>query len=80
MGISRQGKLGAVDGPVPDTALAGPAFGYVDFGVAHGLSREALIAAARLDERLRGDPDARISTFAYDGAALFGSNGVEAGR
>ena len=48
-----------------DTALAGPAFGYVDFGVAHGLSREALMRAAGLDERLRGDPDARVSTFAY---------------
>ena len=48
-----------------DTALAGPAFGYVDLGVAHGLSRQALIAASGLDERLRGDPDARVSTLAY---------------
>jgi AraC-like DNA-binding protein len=65
MGISRQGILTSVDDPTPDTALAGPAFGYVDFGVAHGLSREALMRAAGLDERLRGDPDARVSTFAY---------------
>ena len=65
MGISRQGILGIVEEPTPDTALAGPAFGYVDFGVAHGLSREALMRAAGLDERLRGDPDARVSTFAY---------------
>lgn len=48
-----------------DTALAGPAFAYVDFGVAHGLSREKLLAAARLSDEMRGDPDARISTFAY---------------
>ena len=54
-----------MDEPSSDTALAGPAFGYVDFGVAHGLSREALMKAAGLDERLRGDPDARVSTFAY---------------
>ena len=49
----------------PDTALAGAAFAYVDFGVAHGLDRATLLAAARLDDALRGDPDARISTFAY---------------
>ena len=57
--------MGDVDEPSPDTALAGPALGYVDFGVAHGLSREALMKAAGLDERLRGDPDARVSTFVY---------------
>src|SRR5512140_1053053 len=55
----------AVAEPSRDTALAGPAFSYVDFGVAHGLSRETLMQAAGLDERLRGDPDARVSTFAY---------------
>jgi AraC-like DNA-binding protein len=54
-----------VDVPSPDTALAGPALGYVDFGVAHGLSREALMTAAHLDEHLREDPDARVSTLAY---------------
>jgi AraC-like DNA-binding protein len=51
--------------PDPDTALASVAFHYVDLGVAHGLSREALMAAAGLEEQLRGDPDARVSTFAY---------------
>jgi AraC-like DNA-binding protein len=54
-----------VDEPSPDTSLAGPAWGYVDFGAAHGLSREALMKAAGLDERLRGDPDARISNVVY---------------
>ncbi len=48
-----------------DSALAAPAFGYVDFGVAHGLSRQSLMAAANLTERLRGDPDARCSPMAY---------------
>lgn len=48
-----------------DTALAAPAFGYVDFGVAHGLSREALMAVSHLTEELRADPDARCSPFAY---------------
>jgi len=48
-----------------DTALAGAAFAYVDFGVAHGLSRDKLLAAARLSDAMRGDPDARISTFSY---------------
>jgi AraC-like DNA-binding protein len=48
-----------------DTALAGPAFGYVDFGVANGLSRDALMKAAGLDERLRHDPDARVSMLVY---------------
>jgi AraC-like DNA-binding protein len=67
MGISRQWAKydGAVDDPSPDTSLAGPAFGYVDFGVAHGLSRDALMKAAGLDERLRGDPDARVANAAY---------------
>jgi len=48
-----------------DTALAAPAFSYVDFGASRGLSREALMAAARLDESMRDDPDARVSTFAF---------------
>jgi AraC-like DNA-binding protein len=48
-----------------DTALAAGVFAYVDVGVAHGLSREHLIAAARLDEGMRGDPDARVSIMAY---------------
>lgn len=48
-----------------DTALAGPAFAYVDFGVAHGLSRDKLLAAAHLSDAMRGDPDSRVSTFAY---------------
>lgn len=52
-------------GSPPDTALAGPAFGYVEFGAAHGLSREALLRAAGLSEEMRGDPDARISQFSY---------------
>jgi len=34
-----------VANPSLDTALAGPAFGYVDFGVAHGLSRETLMTS-----------------------------------
>lgn len=48
-----------------DSALAAPAFGYIDFGVAHGLSRQSLMAAANLTERLRGDPDARCSQMVY---------------
>ena len=48
-----------------DTALAGPAFGYVELGVRHGLSRESLLQAARLSDAMRDDPDARISTFSY---------------
>ena len=48
----------------PDTALATVAFAYVDFGVRHGLPRERLVAAASLDEALRGDPDARVPIFA----------------
>ncbi|MBA3542597.1 MAG: AraC family transcriptional regulator ligand-binding domain-containing protein [Deltaproteobacteria bacterium] len=48
-----------------DTALAAPAFAYVDFGVAHGLSRAALLAAAHLSDALRSDPDARIPIFTY---------------
>jgi len=48
-----------------DTALARPAFAYVDFGVAHGLSRDQLLAAAHLSEAMRRDPDARISTWSY---------------
>ena len=53
------------DAPGEDTVAAGPAFGYVDLGVAHGLSREALLRAAGLDEALRGDPDARVPMFTY---------------
>jgi AraC-like DNA-binding protein len=49
----------------PDTAAAAPAFVYVDVGVAHGLSREALLAAAGLSEAMRSQPDARISTLAF---------------
>ncbi|HVK84637.1 MAG TPA: AraC family transcriptional regulator ligand-binding domain-containing protein [Kofleriaceae bacterium] len=48
-----------------DTALASPAFTYVDVGVAHGLPRDALMAAGRLDEAMRADPDARVSTWTY---------------
>ncbi len=51
--------------PSGDSALAAPAFGYVDFGVAHGLSRTELLAAAHLREELRADPDARCSPFSY---------------
>jgi len=43
------------------TALAAPAFAYVDFGVRHGLARDALLTASGLDESLRTDPDARCS-------------------
>jgi AraC-like DNA-binding protein len=59
MGISRQTR------GVDETALASLAFAYVDLGVAHGLSREHLIEAAGLDERLRGDPDAHVPVMAY---------------
>jgi AraC-like DNA-binding protein len=48
-----------------DTALAAPAFAYIDFGVAHGLSRGELMAAAQLREELRADPDARCAAWAY---------------
>ena len=51
--------------PRPRHVARRPAFGYVDFGVAHGLSREALLSAAGLDEALRGDPDARVPMFTY---------------
>ncbi len=54
-----------MDEPSSDTALAAPAFGYLDFGVAHGLSRAELLAAAHLDESLRADPDARCSPLSY---------------
>jgi len=60
--------LGGVEDPAelsPDTAAAAPAFAYVDFGVAHGLSREALLEAAGLTEAIRDQPDARVSTFAF---------------
>ena len=59
MGISRQNAW------VDETALASLAFHYVDLGVAHGLSREKLMAAAGLDDRLRGDPDAHVPAMAY---------------
>jgi AraC-like DNA-binding protein len=49
----------------PDTGFAAGAFAYVDFGVARGLSRERLMAAAGLDESLRADPDARVPIIAY---------------
>ena len=48
-----------------ESALAAPAFAYVDFGVAHGLSRDRLLAESRLTDVMRADPDARCSTFAY---------------
>lgn len=48
-----------------ETALAAPAFSYVDFGVAHGLSRDRLMQESRLTESMRADPDARCSTFAF---------------
>jgi len=51
--------------PSGDSALAAPAFGYVDVGVAHGLPREELMKAAGLRDELRADPDARCSPFAY---------------
>jgi AraC-like DNA-binding protein len=54
-----------VEEPFGDSALAAPAFGYVEFGVAHGLSREELMTAAQLRDELRGDPDARCSPFSY---------------
>lgn len=70
MGISRQssGTLPAMDEVTEhpgDTALAAPAFAYVDFGVAHGLPREQLVAAARLTESMRADPDARCPLSAF---------------
>jgi len=54
-----------VEEPSSDSALAAPAFGYVEFGVAHGLPRDELMAAAQLREELRADPDARCSQFSY---------------
>ncbi len=54
-----------MDDLAADSALAAPAFSYVDFGAAHGLPRAELLAAARLTEDLRADPDARCSPFAY---------------
>lgn len=54
-----------MDDPDLDTAAAGPAFAYVELGVTHGLSREVLMRAAGLDERLRADPDARVPMAAY---------------
>src|SRR5690242_14844660 len=48
-----------------DTSLAGPAFGYVELGAAHGLPRDRLMAAAGLTDAMRGDPDARISNLGY---------------
>ena len=51
--------------PSSDSALAAPAFGYVEFGVAHGLPRDELMAAAQLREELRADPDARCSQLSY---------------
>jgi len=50
---------------VDETALASLAFGYVDLGVKHGLSRDALMKAAGLDERLRSDPDAHVPVMTY---------------
>lgn len=49
----------------PDSALATPLFAMVDFGVSRGLSRDSLMAAARLSDAMREDPDARISTFSF---------------
>jgi AraC-like DNA-binding protein len=54
-----------VDDASGDSALAGPAFAYVDFAVAHGLPREQLLAAAQLRDELRADPDARCSPMSY---------------
>jgi AraC-like DNA-binding protein len=51
--------------PDLDTALASVAFRYVDLGAAHGLSREALMRVAGLDEQLRTDPDARVPMATY---------------
>jgi AraC-like DNA-binding protein len=48
-----------------DTALAAPAFAYVDFGVSRGLARDGLMTAAGLSDAMRADPDARISPFSY---------------
>lgn len=59
MGISRH------NAGVEETALASLAFGYVDLGVRHGLSRDTLMTAAGLDERLRGDPDAHVPVMTY---------------
>lgn len=57
--------MSGVQEALEDSALASVAFAYVDFGVRHGLSREALMSAARLSDALRADPDARCSTVAY---------------
>jgi AraC-like DNA-binding protein len=70
MGISRHSPRypGHVDdlAEIPaDTALASPAFTYVDVGVAHGLARDALMTAGFLDDAMRADPDARVSTLTY---------------
>lgn len=68
MGISRQPAYHRVveaDLDAPDTALAAPVFAYVEFGVSHGLSREALMSAAGLTEAMRSDPDARVSILAF---------------
>ena len=46
--------MSAVDEPSPDTALAGPALGYVDS--ASRWPARTLMTAAHLDERLRSDP------------------------
>lgn len=51
--------------PSGDSALAAPAFGYIDFGVSRGLSREELMKAAGLRDELRADPDSRCSPFSY---------------
>jgi AraC-like DNA-binding protein len=70
MGISRQSGYArvhvdeATEHPA-ETALAAPAFAYVDFGVAHGLSRDRLMQESRLTDAMRADPDARCSTFAF---------------
>lgn len=48
-----------------DSSLAGPAFAYVELGVAHGLPRDRLMAAAGLTEAMRRDPDARLSNIGY---------------
>lgn len=48
-----------------DSAFAAGAFAYVAFGASRGLSAPALLAAARLDPALAGDPDARVPIATY---------------
>ena len=68
MGISRQSRRYArdVDEPIPATPRS-PDLPLVTWTSASRTACRArrCCAAAGLDERLRGDPDARVSTFTY---------------